>query len=247
MIRRIISRRERTAATFNRVMGQLDKTVCCFITAFRGHKYDDEGNETEEDASHNDNRKRNKNLEADIKSAGLAFYRCKGGYRETDLNGESREVAEDTFCVANNKYSDEDFVNLMIDLGVRYDQDSILITIPNKSGNDRKTADITGRYYCTSTRVGTIGEILDEFNNLSVSDISEYFTKLYGKSFTLEKISSDITTDYVSSIGRSVNTRFLASQAFAEKYPHLALKRAVYKRGGRVPVSLRKYSHWLKN
>lgn len=242
MIRHLVNH---TAASFNRVMTQMDKTVCCFITAFRGHKYDENDMETEDDASRNDNRKRNKRLEADIKDSRLAFYRCKGGYREVDLKGDSREVTEDTFCVANNKYTDEDFVNLMIDLGVKYDQDSILITFPNKTGG-RKVADITGRYYCTSTRTGTIGQVLDEFDHLTQSDISEYFTKLYGKSFTLERISSDISGEYVSSIGSSVNTRFLASNRFAEKYPHLAVRRRVYSRGTSMPKRLERYSELVR-
>ena len=227
--------KEITAGSFNRVMSQLDKTSCCFITAFRGHKYDEGGNETDVDASHNDNRKRNKNLEADIRSSGLAFYRCKGGYMEKDLNGESREVTEDTFCVANNKFNDEDFVNLMIDLGSKYDQDSILITFPKKEKDERKVTSIIGRYYCTSPRTGNVGEVLDEFDNLSVSDISEYFTKLYGKSFTLEKISSNVSKEVSHIYG--LNSNFLGSVFFEEHYPHLAVKRKKY--ASSVPEKLR--------
>ena len=235
--------KEITAGSFNRVMSQLNKTVCCFITAFRGHKYDEEGNETDLDASHNDNRKRNKHLEADIKEAGLAFYRCKGGYIEKDSQGNENEVTEDTFCVANNKFNDEDFTNLMIDLGTKYDQDSILITEPKKDKDARKVVSIIGRYYCTSTRVGTIGSVLDEFDNLTVSDISEYFTKLYGKSFTLEKISSNVSKEVSHIYG--LNSNFLGSVFFEEHYPHLAIKRKKYS-SSKMPVRIRMTASIMK-
>lgn len=247
----VVAENNHTAGSFNRLMGNMNKYTVCFISAWRAHHYEYNGElsesslpgkETDQPASHNENQKRSKILESLLKKEGLQFNKCEGGYREESSkseNGREEHVTEKSYAVVNNKYNDEDFINLMIQLGTKFDQDSILITQPTNEGNDRKIANVTGDYYITNPKVGTVGSVDMHFDSIEPSAVSDYFTRVFGKSFTLTTVASLEKDVYVSN---SLNMRICRSAKFNRLHPHLALKRKYYRSNpGAIPAELRKY------
>lgn len=193
------------ASSFNRAVSHMNNEVCCFITAFRG------------EYSRKENQKRNKQLEADLKNSGLTFIKADGGFIENAGTENATRVTEESFCVINNRYTDEDFIDLMCDLCGKYNQDAVLITIPQyQDRTHKKVMDVIGIYY---DRNGHYDKG-DVFHNATVQDAELYFTNIHGKDFVLsscgliEHKTNDMDT-------RNFSTRFNASRIFAAKYPHL--------------------------
>ena len=164
-------------------------------------------------------RQRNKELESEIKASGLTYIKAKGGFIENRGTSDEKRVAEETFCVINNRYAPSDFIKLAVYWCGMFDQDSVLITEPNPvlrsdgHPNAGKPIDIIGRYYDKN------GNIVDEFHNATVQDAEEYFTNIHGKDFVLS------STDIYSTENRSiynVSGRVMAIREFKRKYPDLA-------------------------
>lgn len=77
------------------------------------------------------NKKRTEALANDIRNAGLGYIRVLGGYVENKGTPEEIEVTEESFFVPITKnYTKQDFFDLAIKLCKKYDQDSVLISIP---------------------------------------------------------------------------------------------------------------------
>lgn len=70
-----------------------------------------------------------KQLENDIKAAGLGYIPSVGGFNEEAENGDTVDVNEFSFIVpkGNSKMSNEEFVELAVRLAKKYDQNSVLI------------------------------------------------------------------------------------------------------------------------
>lgn len=70
-----------------------------------------------------------KQLENDIKAAGLGYIPSVGGFNEETENGNTIDVNEFSFIVpkGNSKMSNKEFVELAVNLAKKYDQDSVLI------------------------------------------------------------------------------------------------------------------------
>ena len=159
--------------SFNRVREHMHSRQCAFITAYRS------------EYTHDENQRRNKKLAKDIKDSGLQYMKCQGGFIENKGTPDETDVTEDTFIVFNTRYTDEDFKKLAINLCGKYNQDSVLITTPkfdktqNTDDHTRKALNVSGTYY---TKDGSVDM---EFNDVTLSDIDMYFTKVFGKKFAL--------------------------------------------------------------
>lgn len=93
---------------------------CFMISACRGNK------------SEKENKVNTESLAKDLRFEGLGFIRVLGGYVETTSNGGKREVVEESFFVPQPKdFPDEDFFNIAIKLCKKYEQDSVLISMPD--------------------------------------------------------------------------------------------------------------------
>ena len=145
--------------------------------------------------SRKENSKANMDLSNDLQNAGLSFSKVKGGYVETtDTDGNKldkpNEVEENTFAVYNNKFRPEDFKSFMISLCNKYNQESVLIT--DAIYKDEKG---TLRYYnyrrgpkeyepfISSKYYNGKGEIVARFNGLTINNVQQYYTKIFGKKF----------------------------------------------------------------
>ena len=201
------------ASSFNRAIQHMNKTQCGFITAFR--RFDNNGNEL----SMNEKRRRNKRLEADIRASGLTFIKASGGFVENKGKDNETRVAEDTFCIINNRFAPKDFIKLMVSWCAKNEQDSVLITEPQQERDPRngqplvdKPINVVGTYYDKN------GNIDSTFNNATTQDAEEYFTNICGKDFVLS------STEYVKTEGHQIfcsSGRVLAIQDFKDLYPDL--------------------------
>lgn len=212
------------ASSFNRVLQHMNDTECCFITAYR------------DVFNHTVNEKRNKLLEKKIKDAGFSFIRASDGYVEHDAEGNPVDVTEDTFCVINNRYTKDDFIKWAISLCKDVDpnktlcapndpardsgiqnQEAVLVTIPvpvdGPTRSKPRAVGIIGRYYDAN------GNIDMEFGDVTISDITEYFTWVCGKKFSLIT-SSEHINDFWRDV-RGVAGRMLSQKEFRERYPDL--------------------------
>lgn len=70
-----------------------------------------------------------KQLEEDIKAAGLGYIPSVGGFKEKNDDGETVDVNEFSFIVPrrNNQMSNKEFVEFAVGLAKKYDQNSVLI------------------------------------------------------------------------------------------------------------------------
>lgn len=165
------------SSSFNLARQHMNERACGFITAFRS------------EYSHKENLRRNKLLEADIRSSGLTYIKAQGGFIENSGTYDEQRVTEDTFCVIDNRFPVKDFIELMVYLCGKYEQESVLITVPvyNKSN---KALSVDGYYYTAN------GDIDMQFDNATVQDAELYFTNIHGKDFVLSSVQEYQTEGY---------------------------------------------------
>lgn len=93
---------------------------CFMISACRGDK------------SEKENKVRTESLAKDLRFYKLEYVRVLGGYVEEAPGGMKREVVEESFFVPQPKdYEDEKFFDIAIELCKKYEQDSVLISMPD--------------------------------------------------------------------------------------------------------------------
>ena len=189
-------------SSFNRVLEHMNETECCFITAFRSE------NSTKE------NRRRNKELYKEIKASGLSFIKAFGGYVETLEDGTQQDVTEDTYCVINNRYSQEDFIELACKWCGEFGQESVLVTIPVEY-DARKHTGFSGKVHIIGRYYNANGDVEMEFTNVNIRTVEEYFTNVHNKAFVLSSVSICVKTK-----NRNLNSvgRVLAHKEFTSKY-----------------------------
>jgi hypothetical protein len=179
------------AGGFGRIVQHMSKTACGFITAFRGENKD----------KPEINNKENKKLHADIRKSGLGYIAVIGNFIETPRTPEGEEIKdapktvaiEDTFCVINNKFSNNNFIQLMVALCRKYKQESTLITLPTPlHPEDKRDRAITiqGRLYNGSGKYDKDNVI----TRVTAQDITDYFTKIGGKTFSIVKEAAYVET-----------------------------------------------------
>lgn len=96
--------------------------ACFMISACRG------------DASEKINKANTDKLAKDIRSNGLGYIRVLGGYVEDIGKETEKTVVEESFFVPMpNNYDPDEFFNLAITLCKKYNQDSVLISMPKVS------------------------------------------------------------------------------------------------------------------
>lgn len=105
-------------SNWGRIIQHIDNG-CMMISACRGDKTEEE------------NAKRTDQLANDIREANLGYIRILGGYIENKGTDNEKEVTEESFFVPKNKnMSDEDFFDIAIKFCKKYNQDSVLISLP---------------------------------------------------------------------------------------------------------------------
>lgn len=136
----------------SRILTNLKKGAC-IIGAMRS-EYDDK-----------ENLIRTENLENDLKQLGLGYRPSVGGFIENKDTKDEVEVEELSFIVPlNNKFTEEEFLKTMMNLASKYDQESILVSLP--SFNEGKACYVTPS-----------GDIDMSFDRIGLPKNPTYYTK----------------------------------------------------------------------
>ena len=157
-------------ANMSRLINHLENNDVAFITSFRHN------------LSKSENLKRNKELALDIHNMGLGYIRVKGGYLEEPENKgqEPKTVIEDSYAIIHrptDSKSQDEFFNEMLGLCGKYDQDSVLICLLNRSDKPKASYNSEGNI------------VYGPFTKLTFEDVEEFFTQLHGYKFKLESIT----------------------------------------------------------
>lgn len=158
------------------------ETGFCIITAFRS------------EYTYSENRRRNKQLAADLREHNLGFIKITGGFIEKigpdnenwdmieelpDDDGlKEMVVTEESFLIPNydisshDEFEDfEDLENFIIELGEKYNQDAVLICPPHSNGN--------AYFAITNPRLGNVGDVDMRFDSMGLASVTDvYFTNL---------------------------------------------------------------------
>ena len=194
-----------TCSSYNKLVEYVNTRPCMFITAFRGEN------------SKTVNRQRNKQLAQDIHNSDLTYIKCQGHWIENKGTAEEIDVVEDTYCVVDNGYTNDDFVKLAVSWCKKYEQDAVLVTIPSsrKSRLDNGVMQIIGKLY---TKEGSVIGSFDR-TKMTLNDVDRCFTTAFGKTFALYNAIEVNATSMVPY--QTMNGFIIAASIFKHKYPDL--------------------------
>lgn len=176
------------ASSFSRLMTHMEEAECMFITAFRSSY------------SSAENAGRDKQLINDINHWDLSYIKIIGGYTENDGSGDEIDVNDYFYCAINDKYTPERFAEIAVMLCKKYGQDAVLVTFPvaDKPRTTRSKQNIIrvdGKYYDKN------GKVDKEFDNITVQNVTEYFTKVGNKKFPLYSEGEENITEPIDVYG----------------------------------------------
>lgn len=150
------------------------------LATLSGYRYQDDSGRV---LSIQENRTRNKEISSELKRQNYAYISVRGAYIEKDSEGKEVEVAEESFLVIGEMGKGDQLKALVVKLGKKYGQDSILYR------------DDQGQAQLISTRadsfVGPIGSV-EKLGRFIPKQIGDYYTKLKGnRKFTFSTITEE--------------------------------------------------------
>jgi len=156
------------------------------ITAFRG------------DLTKRENEQRNKELSSDLYYLGYGYITVEGHYTYAD----GTEGLEDSYFVINKAgYKFDDFVQDMLSLGRRYEQEAVLTKAP---GEDEHAM----MYVLSGSGAGTVSDLGLWHTAGDVQASWDSWSSRKGKVFRFAKLS-----EYKSGMRRSTNNNYVISIA----------------------------------
>ena len=190
------------ASSFSRLMTHMEEAECMFITAFRSSY------------SLMENAERNNQLINDINHWDLSYIKIIGGYTGNEGIDDEIDVNDFFYCAINDKYTPERFTEIAVMLCKKYGQDAVLVTFPvaDKPRTTRSKQNIIrvdGKYYDKN------GKVDKEFDNITVQNVTEYFTKVGNKKFTLYSEGEENITEPIDVYG--VAGRQISNEKYCQK------------------------------
>lgn len=152
-------------STVSRFVSKFKKYDACIITAYRDMY------------TKKENQQRNKELFSALYTAGYSITSVKGSYIENFKSEDAKEVGEHSFVVVNHKEA-SGFHKTLINLGKKYDQDSVLLIHKGESPK----AELFGtskrdNSYPSYGKSETMNKMLDTVKG------AQFFTKLRNQGF----------------------------------------------------------------
>jgi len=174
------------------------------IATLSGFRYQDEDGSI---LTLQQNRARNAQIESELKRQNYGYMKVKGAYIEKGQDGKEVEVAEESFLVIGELGKGDQLKSLVVKLGKKFGQDSILYRDDN------------GKTQLISTRadsfVGPVGST-EQLGRFVPTQLGDYYTKLKGnRKFTFKAISESF--EPVAHLGFS---EFRALSVIREKFLH---------------------------
>lgn len=159
---------------------------CMMISASRGN------------LSETENKQRTDQLAKDIRDYGLGFVRILGGFIENQGSPEERVVTEESFFVPMiSTLTDDEFFDTAINLCKKYDQDSVLISLPQ----DTESTKYKGFGYYDKN--GNLDFLLGTQMSFSEDAVKYYFSMLVkgnnrGTKFSFTESASLIKNEWIA-------------------------------------------------
>lgn len=153
-----------SGANINRIIHHFDSSNLCFITAYRNTN------------SKNKNELENKKLAMEIPSLGYDYLRLNGKYKE---DGNNEFTDENSFMIIDdnlNETNQDNFFLNMLKLCKQYNQDSVLISLPNNKKYPIATYDKNGKI------------LYGPFSKMTIDKVSDFFSKIHNHKFIFESI-----------------------------------------------------------
>lgn len=169
-IRNIIRNVNISEASLGRLYQHIGKDAILMISANRS------------ELEQSENKSNTNALKRYIKAANFGYNRVKGGYKEKMEDGSMVEVEEDSFIVYADKDKEKTLYKLGLALGKKFNQDSILFV-----SSEGKAQFISTRQDSSLGPIGTKQNLGD----FSFNSISQYYTKIGKKSFTIRTITEE--------------------------------------------------------
>lgn len=170
----------------SRLAKHMDEHDCGTITAFRSKEGC--GGEDAAEYSLDDNKKRNRQLYANLEVLGYGVTKVDGAYIENFGTKDAKEVKEDVYFVVDLKDKGT-LKNDLMRLGEKYMQDSILF-IP-KGG---KGSMLIGTNNCENSYPGYHNT--QTYNDRNMGKGGEFMTKVKGRPFVFEDTMLEQTGVY---------------------------------------------------
>lgn len=153
-----------SGANINRIIHHFDSSNLCFITAYRNTN------------SKNKNELENKKLAMEIPSLGYDYLRLNGKYKE---DGNDKFTDENSFMIIDddlNETNQDNFFLNMLKLCKQYNQDSVLISLPNNKKYPIATYDKNGKI------------LYGPFSKITIDKVSDFFSQIHNHKFIFESI-----------------------------------------------------------
>lgn len=153
-----------SGANINRIIHHFDSSNLCFITAYRNTN------------SKNKNELENKKLAMEIPSLGYDYLRLNGKYKE---DGNDEFTDENSFMIIDddlNETNQDNFFLNMLKLCKQYNQDSVLISLPNNKKYPIATYDKNGKI------------LYGPFSKMTIDKVSDFFSQIHNHKFIFESI-----------------------------------------------------------
>lgn len=177
-----------SGANINRIIHHFDSNNLCFITAYRNTN------------SKNKNELENKKLAMEIPSLGYDYLRLNGKYKE---DGNDEFTDENSFMVIDddlNEINQDNFFLNMLKLCKQYNQDSVLISLPNSKKYPIAIYDNNGKI------------LYGPFSKMTIDKVSDFFSQIHNHKFIFESIfkkTKNKINNYNDAIGiTSVKTKY---------------------------------------
>lgn len=163
-------------SSLSRIHSKINKHCAGAITAYRSV------------FTHKQNQIRNKALYAKLSQHGFSITSIQGHYIEKYGTPNEREVTEHTYFVVNQKVDGDDggeLKKVLVDLGIEFDQDSILY-IPFE-----KPAVLIGTSH-RSDSWPTFGKV-EEIGNFKGGKAAKFMSRVKGRTFVFEDLNPPTT------------------------------------------------------
>jgi hypothetical protein len=151
---------EKGGAKLSRIYSHMGKTEFAIMSAFRG-EYDFDGN-----------MERMAQMLEDTRQMGLGVIHLTGYWVENKGTENEERVEERSFFIPNTKYEPEEFLEMMTNLGAKYDQEAIVF------GDKANVAIID----CETKKQDLIGDV----KTIKTNDLGDAYSNIRGQNFAFE-------------------------------------------------------------
>lgn len=181
----------------------INATPCCFITAFKP------------ESSPSENRRRNRELEADLRDSGLTYYRVYGRCAERAEASRETPTIEKAFMISNTVFPEQRFITLCTSWCEKHDLDAVLVTLP--PSRYAKRCRTVGR--CYDRR----GSVRSAFEDVHPSDVEQHFAEIFKRRFTM--VASSVAFRSTACWTDTLNGLRRGDARFKHLYPDLCNQR----------------------